>query len=583
LLVLDNYEHLLPDIDLLLDMLHYAPQLRLLVTSRERLVLQAEHLFEMSGLDYPPNQSIQGGTKSALNATRYAAIQLFLQRVRQTQARFTPSDEEMTAIVRICHITEGMPLALELAAAGIREQSCVALATALEQGQARLTARLRDLPERHRTMEAVFEYSWRLLSVTEQQVLAALSVFRGGFETEAAQEVANATPSMLATLIDKSWLRYHPSGRYGLHELMRQYAGAQLVASGEFEAVQKIYTQYFLRFTDEVKSSLEGTQPTKWMTQIELDIDNLRAVLKWCSRHAPDDGLCMILNLYWLWQSRSYLQEGNDWLAVMLAHSASISPHIRAEAYDRAGFLAILMSKIEEAAELFAQSFALYQQLDPTDLQVAGGLANALNHLGVVSLFRGDFQRAVQLCHQGLAVAQRGGAQMRASSALFFAGEAFYHQGLFDQSRRSYEESLSLCDAAFNLRENGHRLIRLGQVVCTQGDLLQADSLLKKGLMVATECHDLVGSGMALIGLARIAALREDYQRASVLTAAKEEIVAINPVARFWPMERKENEKVLALIHAHLDDATFAAAWAKGIAMSLEQAIAYALAESPNA
>ena len=141
---------------------------------------------------------------------------------------------------------------------------------------------------------------------------------------------------------------------------------------------------------------------------------------------------------------------------------------------------------------------------------------------------------------------------MRASSAFFFAGEAFYLQGLFAQSKRSYEESLSLCDAAFNLRENGHRLGRLGQVACGQGDLAQARTLCAKGLMVASQCHDLVGSGMALIGLARVAALCGDYRRAVVLTAAKEEMTTINPIVRYWPMDRIENERTLAILQPHV-------------------------------
>jgi predicted ATPase/DNA-binding SARP family transcriptional activator len=579
LVVLDNYEHLLPDVELLLDMLHYAPGITLLVTSRERLALQAEYLVEMSGLDYPPDQSTQSGTKSELKLASYAAIQLFLQRVRQTQPRFNPSIEEMAAIVRICRISEGMPLALELAAAVAREQPLVALATTLEEGQARLVTRLRDLPERHRSMGALFAYSWRLLSAAEQQVLAALSLFRGGFAVEAAQAVANATPAILAGLMDKSWLRCNQHGRYDLHELVRQYVYEQLVESGEFDAVRNIYTQHFLRFTDEVKSGTEGAEPTKWMTRVEQDIDNLRAVLKWLSLHAPEDGLCMILNLYWLWQSRSYLHEGRDWLAVMLAHSVAISPSIRAEAYDRAGFLAVVMNQIEEAQALFSQSLALYRQLDLTDQRVAGGMAHALNHLGVVALFRGDFEQAVQLCYQALAIAQRSGVQMRASSALFFAGEAFYLQGLLVQSKRSYEESLRLCDADFNLREHGHRVGRLGHVICAQGDLVQAHALFAKGLMIASQCYDLVGSGMALIGLARAAAVKGDYSRAAMILAAKEALTTINPIVRYWPMDRQENERTLTLIHAHLDEAAFAAAWTEGCAMSVELAVAYALAD----
>ena len=582
LLVLDNYEQLLPHVELLIDLLSYAPKITLLVTSRERLALQAEYLYELAGLDYLRYSSPTMDTKSSPDPGSFAAIQLFLQRVRQIQPRFAPNAEELQAIVRICRISEGMPLALELAAAAVREQSCVALAAMLEQGQARLVARLRDLPERHRTMEAVFEHSWHLLSSVEQQVLAALSVFRGGFEVEAALAVASATSAILTTLVDKSWLRRNPNGRHDFHELVRQYTGKQLVVSGMFDVVQKNYTAYFLRLSDAAQAGMDGRQQSAWMTRIEHDIDNLRAVLHWFSLYDPGNGLDMTDNLFRLWQSRSYLQEGQKWYMVMLAHVESVSTALCAEAYDSAGHLAIMMNQIEEAAELLAQSFTLYQQLDTSDRHLAEGLASLSNHQAVVSLYRGDYQQAVQFCRQGLAFAQRSGSQPRTSAALFFAGEAFYLQGLFDEARHSFEEGRIIDDAGDNLRASGHSRVRLGHVACAQGDLMLAGALFIKGLRIANECHDLTGISMALIGLARTAALLGAYKQASVLTAAKEEVLAFNPIMRYWPMDRMENERTLTLLHTHLDEATFATAWSEGAAMSVEQAVAYALSDCPN-
>ncbi len=579
LLVLDNYEHLLPEIDLLLDLLHHAPRITLLVTSRERLALRAEHLCELVGIDYPPNQPAQLRAKSAPDLTGYAAVQLFLQRVRQTQVRFTPSDEEMAAIVRICRITEGMPLALELAAAAVREQAIVALAAALEAGQTKLSARLRDLPERHRTIEAVFDHSWHLLSVTEQQVLAALSVFRGGFEAEAAQTVASATPALLAGLMDKSWLRRHPSGRYDIHELVRQYAHEQLVTCGKSDEVQWDYTHYFLRFTQAAKSGIEDREPNQWMLRVEQELDNLRSVLKWLISHSPEDGLRMLSDLFLFWRSSGHFQEGYDWFRGALAHAESVSPFVRAHALIEAGFIAICKNEIDEAEELFGQSLMLCQQLDGADLRVANVLTYALNCQSLGPLFRGDYQQALHLCRQSLAVAQNAGEHYRASQALYFIGEALYLQGLFDQSRYAYEESLILYHSSGAYSGGGMRFVRLGHVVCAQGELGQADLLLKKGLTIVTKHHDLVGTGMALIGLARMAAISGDYQRATLLLAANEEMTAINPIVRHWPMDRIENERTLAILHAHMDDASFAAAWTAGCALSLEQAVAYALAD----
>ncbi len=580
LLVLDNYEHLLPDVELLLDILYYAPQVTLLVTSRERLALQAEHLCELTGLTYPTSQATTKPTISAPTLQSYSAIELLLQRVHQIQPRFAASEAEMAAAVRICRISEGMPLALELVAAMVREQSLVTLAIVLEEGQARLSSRLRDLPERHRTMEAVFAHSWRLLSVEEQQVLAALSVFRGGFEVEAADAVAGATPAILTALVDKSWLRRNQRGRFDIHELVRQFVNQQLVESGEFDAVQHRYTAYFFKWSEDAQTGVSGQQPTEWMIRIEHDIDNLRSVLKWLTLHALEDGLRMTINLHWLWQSKSYLQEGCDWYALMLAQEASVASIIRADAYDGASLLAIMANQIDKAERLLTQGFALHQQLDPADPQVGEGLASMLNHLGVVSIYRGEYQRAVQLCHQGLAIAQQRGSLPKTASAFFFAGEAYYLQGSLEEARHSFEECCRINETRGSIRSRAYGYVRLGHAVCAQGDLSQASTLFAEALRLVNECHDLAGTSMVLIGLARIAALCGKYERATVLTAAKEKMFIVNPIMRYWPMERAENERTLALIHAHLDNATFAAAWAEGSAMSVAQAVAYALAES---
>jgi len=367
-----------------------------------------------------------------------------------------------------------------------------------------------------------------------------------------------------------------------MHELVRQYAHQQLVASGEFDAVQKRYTDYFLQLSEAASDGTVGPQQNIWMTRIEQDIDNLRAVLKWFSLHAPEDGLGMILNLFWLWQSTSYLQEGRNWLAVTLAHTETVSPVLRAEACDTAGFFAIMMNKGEEAEAMLVQSFAIYQQLDPTERRVREGLASLLCHQGLALLFRGDYQQAEQVCRQSLLVAQRSGNQWGIFFALSFVSEALYHQGLFDEARRLYKEGLVLCEAMGFRRAIGRGWVRLGNIACAQGDLTQAGTLFTKGLTVVTECHDLVGIGMALSGMANSAALGGAYQRATLLLAAKEETATTNPVVRFWPLERKENERTLTILHKHLDEAAFAAAWAEGCAMSLEQAVAYALAEPTN-
>lgn len=232
LLVLDGLEHLLEGAGLLAELLQQAPALKLLVTSCERLSLQAEWLFVLQGLPVPPFDQVQ-------QAEEYGAVKLFVRSAGQAQVGFKLSAEERPWVVRICQLVEGMPLAIELAAVWVRLLSCREIAQEIERTLDFLSASARDLPERHRSMRAAFDHSWHLLSIEEQQALAKLSIFRGCFQREAAAEVAGVSLPLLTALVDKSLLRCnqcHETGRYSLHELIRQYAADKLHENFEEDA-----------------------------------------------------------------------------------------------------------------------------------------------------------------------------------------------------------------------------------------------------------------------------------------------------------------------------------------------------------
>ena len=221
LLVMDSFEHLLQETELLTDILHSAPHVKILVTSRERLNLRAEWLLEVQGLTYPRDEQ-------TARAQEYNALKLFLQNVRRVRGDFVLSEETQPYVVRICRLVEGMPLGIELASASVRMFSCEQIAEEIQRDIDFLTTSLRDVPKRHRSMRAVFDHSWNLLSKTEREVFCKLSVFRNGFRREAAKKVARATLPILGALVDKSLLRQTPSGRYNVHELLRQYAAEKL-------------------------------------------------------------------------------------------------------------------------------------------------------------------------------------------------------------------------------------------------------------------------------------------------------------------------------------------------------------------
>ena len=259
LLVIDNFEHLLAGAELLLELLRGAPPgLKLLVTSRERLNVPPEWLFEVAGLSVPPDCLASG---AAEDLETYDAVALFLQAVRRLQPDFSPSGPAESRVGCLCRLVQGMPLALELAAPWVRTLTCAEIVQEIERDLDFLTGSRRDAPDRHHSIRAVFDHSWRLLSAEEQRVLAGLSVFRGGFQRQAAHQVAGASLATLSALVDKSLLRFNPLGRYDLHELLRQYAFERLgETAGAKESALARHSQYYLEFMHQQTHPLHSHQ-----------------------------------------------------------------------------------------------------------------------------------------------------------------------------------------------------------------------------------------------------------------------------------------------------------------------------------
>ena len=277
LLVLDNFEHLLAGVDLLSYLLQAALGVKFLVTSRERLNVLEEWGLPLEGLSFPEDE-----TSAPLES--YSAVKLFAQRARQVQVNFSLGDNALP-VRRICQQVEGMPLGLELAATWLRVMSCQKIVAQMESNLAFLTTSLRNVPERHRSLRAVFDQSWKLLSADEQAVLMRLSVFRGGFDLDAAEQVAGASLAMLASLTDKSLIRVNDSGRYDLHELLRQYAEQQLEVAGAAEAAQTAHSDYYLRFVAQHDADIKGRRQHAGLYEIRTDLENIRAGLFWAIEH----------------------------------------------------------------------------------------------------------------------------------------------------------------------------------------------------------------------------------------------------------------------------------------------------------
>ena len=279
LLVLDNFEHLLDGAELLTEILEAAPLVKLLVTSREALNLQEEWRYSVAGLQYPE-------TNDAEQSGAYSAVQLFVERARQVRGDLSLADEQ-AGVIRICQLVEGMPLALELAAGWAKALPTDEIASEIQRNLDFLSTSLRNVPQRHQSMQAVFEQTWQRLSDEERRVFRALSVFSGGFRREAAEAVAGVSLRVLSDLVDKSLLTREPNGRYQIHELLRQYAAMRLLATpDEATRIQDLHAAYYTHFLHERESDLLGSRQREASLEIEAEIDNIRAAWSWAVEHS---------------------------------------------------------------------------------------------------------------------------------------------------------------------------------------------------------------------------------------------------------------------------------------------------------
>jgi predicted ATPase/DNA-binding SARP family transcriptional activator len=644
LLVLDNFEHLLDGADVLIDILRGAAAVTLLMTSREPLNLRVEWLLDIQGLAFPHSRAV-------MNIETYSAVRLFIRLASQVRASLTLSNETLTSIARICQLVEGMPLAIELAASWIRVRSGAELVQAIERGLDDLATPMRDVPERHRSIRAVFDYSWRFLSEHERRVLAAVSVFRGGFQHEAAMQVAEASEPILRVLVNKSLLRRNTLGRYDLHELVRQYAGEKLHAAGEADSVRDAHADYFLALAEAAEPELRGRQQVAWFHRLEVEHDNLRAALRWFGERGNSERLAHLGgSLAWFWYMRGHGSEGRGWLEQALVYSNDLSTAIRAKALLGTARLVNVQGDYLQSKSMLEASLALYTQIGDIP-----GISASQQLLGIVAYWLGDwasarsrFEESIALCREhgyrwgiafglswlGYMLSYEGDAVGRALleeslalsrkledtggmvEALLNLGWAYDLQGEYSRAMGLFEETLVLCH---EIADNGGisgALNGLGEAARSLGDYQRAATCYEAGLALRRELGDRRGSAAILTNIGQLALEQGQIGRATTFLAEamiiyrelayKEGIIwALDLLgrvagvggqparaARLWSAaealrealgkslaaaDRPEYDHWVADARAELGKAIFAAAWAEGRAMSLEQAIAEAL------
>jgi serine/threonine protein kinase/tetratricopeptide (TPR) repeat protein len=275
LLVLDNYEHLIDGTGMIIEILKHAADMKLLVTSRERLNLQGEWLFNVSGLTYPENGSSDGDIEGS-------ALELFIERARSADSRFTINVEEREHIVHICRLVDGIPLGIELASSWVSVLSSQEIANEIEKNLDFLASTMQDIPEKHRSMRAAFDYSWEMLSEEQGDVFRKLSVFQGGFSRRAAEKVAGAGLLDLHALVDKSFVRRVEADRFEIHELLRQYGEKKLGEDAEaYRAINKNHSRYYLELLNQGEKKLIGEGQLEGRDEVQSEIENIRSAIHW--------------------------------------------------------------------------------------------------------------------------------------------------------------------------------------------------------------------------------------------------------------------------------------------------------------
>ncbi|MEZ4669908.1 MAG: LuxR C-terminal-related transcriptional regulator [Anaerolineae bacterium] len=445
MLVLDNFEHLLDGLELLPEMLEAAPDVKLLVTSRERLKLREEWVFNIDGLVYPKDEPRP-------STDRYEAVELFVQNSRR--AGYTPSESDGEAIALICRLVEGVPLAIELAAAWTRILTCTEIAHEIEQGLDILTSNLRNILDKHRSMRVVFEHSMALLTEAEQAAFRRLSVFRGGFRREAAQAICGVNLDTLAALVDRSMLRVDGGGRYDLHELMRHYGGELLEAADEeAEETKDLHCSFYTGFMRDQWPRLSGSEIKAALTEISAELDNVRTAWKYAISHHKNKEIEEALRSLWFYYGVGIRYQEGVQIIGSAVPAFIDSPSLYGKLMARWGELTFLAGSPEKSEKILQESLRVLQQTEVHD-----EIAFVLYRLALLSLNTSDdLSETPGYLEKSLALYTELDDQFGRGEVLLAWGEYKWCQyiedgreGALEQAQQYLVESL----AAFQRRES---------------------------------------------------------------------------------------------------------------------------------
>jgi predicted ATPase/DNA-binding CsgD family transcriptional regulator len=585
LLLLDNCEHLLEASASLADnLLRRCPKLRIVATSRAALGVAGETLFDVPPLSLPDPR--RGPTVGSLPG--YEAVRLFVERAGAVRAGFSLTEENAPAVARVCYRLDGIPLALELAAARTKVLSVDQISERLDDSFSLLTGGGRTAMSRHRTLRAAMDWSYDLLAEEEQTLLGRLSVFAGGFTLEAAEAVGaggsideEEVIDLLSSLVDKSLVlvsEQNGEARYRLLETVRQYGREKLGESGEEAVVEEYRAGYYLTLAEEAEAGLQGPDQVSWLRRLEKENDNFRAVLAWSldpegerdrERAEMSLRIAVALSLFW---NISGSSEGYRWTRAALEASGERSL-LRAKALNAAAWMALWSGDYERAIASLEEGRGLFREMGDND-----NAAMSVAYLGMTVLRQADEERIAAMQAEAESLRREPLESRALAELLFFLGAVSVHKMDVERGVELFEGSLVLFRELEDPRGISRCIVSLGVVFVMGRDYRRAAEVLIEGLESVREVGDKPGTNFALLTAAALAAHQGDAERAARLWGAAEALREEIGLSMGHQDRVSYNyEERVAAARARLDEATWEKAWAEGRAMSAEQAIDYAL------
>jgi predicted ATPase/class 3 adenylate cyclase len=580
LIVLDNCEHVVAGCAQFAEaVLRMCPAVRVLATSRESLGITTEAVWQIPPLTLPDPQS-HLAVDSLLQCE---AIRLFVERATSVLPRFKLTSDNADMVTLICRHLDGIPLAVELAAAQTQALSLTEIASRLTDRFRLLTRGSRTKAARQQTLQATMDWSFQLLPESERAIFRRLSVFAGGWTLEAAETVCaddgterSDVLDCLVQLVCKSLIvveHHRDEARYHLLETVRQYGADRLMESGEDARLRTRHLLWCLQLAERANPELLGITQATWFDRLELEHDNLRAALAWSLQSdQAESGLRLAGSVWRFWWIRGYFGEGRAWLETLLRHTGGVATIDRAKGLQAAGILAVLgQGDYASGGTFLTESLAIWRQVGDTP-----NIAALLDNLGTLFSVQDQPRSARTLYGESLDIRRQLGDTWGIALSLNNVGFVLYRQRDYAAAYAHFEESLALWRERGDPQNIGKTLSNLGLVSLTLGSFAKAYAFLKESLEVRREVGDKWGIAHSLEGFAGLAEASGNPARAARLFGAAEALRdSIGAPVR--PTDRPDYDQRVAAARAQLTSEAFTAAWVAGRAMTLSQAVEDAL------